>query len=73
MSKTLLGDPDDFVLLTNHDPKYMKLFIGNGLYCYAQMMRCALNNAGACSWGHLWDELACVSLSERESQVIEII
>jgi LuxR family transcriptional regulator len=72
MSKTSLGDPDDFVLLTNHDPKYMNLFIGSGLYRDAPMVRWALNNVGACSWGYLWDELASGSLSEREKQVIEI-
>lgn len=73
MSKTSLGDPDDFVLLTNHDPKYMNLFIGSGLYRDAPMVRWALNNVGACSWGYLWDELASGSLSEREKQVIKLI
>lgn len=71
-SPTSMGDPEDFVLLTNQDPEYMKLFIGNGLYRDAPMVRWALNNVGACSWGYLWDEMARGSLSEREQQVIEI-
>jgi LuxR family transcriptional regulator len=53
MSPTSMGDPDDFVLLTNHTPEYMKLFIDTGLYREAPMARWALNNVGACSWGYL--------------------
>jgi hypothetical protein len=41
------------VLLTNHTPEYMKLFIDTGLYREAPMVRWALNNVGACSWGYL--------------------
>mgnify|MGYP000858959362 FL=1 len=72
MSPTSMGDPDDFVLLTNHPPEYMKLFIDTGLYREAPMVRWALNNVGACSWGYLWDEIARGTLSEREKQVIEM-
>ena len=72
MSPTSMGDPDDFVLLTNHAPEYMKLFIDTGLYRNAPMVRWALNNVGACSWGYLWDEMARGTLSEREKQVVEM-
>lgn len=72
MSKTSLGDPDDFVILTNHDPEYMKLFIGSGLYRDAPMVRWALNNVGACSWRFLLEEIERGNLTKREQQVIEI-
>ncbi|MGH1577160.1 helix-turn-helix transcriptional regulator [Planktotalea sp.] len=72
MSETSMGDPEDFILLTNHDPSYMELFIGNGLYRDAPMVRWALHNVGACSWRFLWDEMARGALTEREKQIIAI-
>lgn len=71
-SKTSLGDPADFVLLTNHDRSYMDWFIGEGLYRDAPMVRWALNNVGACSWSYLWDEMERGGLSAREREVISI-
>lgn len=45
-----LGDPQDWVILTNQTPDYMKVFIDEG-YCYnAPMLRWALMNNGPCSW-----------------------
>lgn len=72
MSETSMGDPADFVLLTNHDPAYMQLFMGNNLYRDAPMVRWALHNVGACSWRYLWDEMARGTLTERERHIIEI-
>ncbi|WP_085308753.1 LuxR family transcriptional regulator [Planktotalea arctica] len=72
MSETSMGDPADFVLLTNHDPAYMQLFMGNNLYRDAPMVRWALHNVGACSWRYLWDEMARGTLTEREKHIIEI-
>lgn len=45
-----LGDPQDWVLLTNQSPDYMKVFIDEGLYFHAPMLHWALENDGACSW-----------------------
>lgn len=72
MTDTSMGDPDDFILLTNHDPEYMKLFMGNNLYRDAPMVRWALHNDGACSWRYLWDEMARGTLTEREKSIIAI-
>lgn len=72
MSETSMGDPADFVLLTNHDPAYMQIFMGNNLYRDAPMVRWALHNVGACSWRYLWDEMARGTLTEREKHIIEI-
>ena len=72
MSETSLGDPQDFILLTNHEPEYFKVFIGNDLYRDAPMVRWSLNNDGACSWRYLWDEMGRGTLTEREKQVIAI-
>ncbi|MEM6760703.1 MAG: autoinducer binding domain-containing protein [Pseudomonadota bacterium] len=50
-----LGDPEDFVILTNHDQDYMNVFIGEQHYAHAPMVNWALQNEGACSWKILDD------------------
>lgn len=70
VSGTSYGDPNDFVLLTNHDSSYMERFIGDGLYRDAPMTRWAASNEGACSWTYMIDRLGAGSLSEREKSVL---
>ncbi len=45
-----LGDPQDWVVLTNQSPAYMKVFIDDGMVYHAPMLRWALENNGSCSW-----------------------
>ncbi|KPP88457.1 MAG: LuxR family transcriptional regulator [Rhodobacteraceae bacterium HLUCCA08] len=45
-----LGDPQDWIILTNHGDDYMEGFIGQGLYYNAPMLDWALRNEGAASW-----------------------
>tara|TARA_R110002096_G_scaffold34766_1_gene99138 strand:- start:109 stop:864 length:756 start_codon:yes stop_codon:yes gene_type:complete len=66
-----LGDPQDWVLLTNHDPAYMAVFLDDGLLFQAPMVRWALENSGACSWRWLQDMQRTKSLSANERRVVE--
>jgi len=70
-TETSLGDPDDFVLLTNHHRDYTDVFIGEGLYFYAPMVKWALDNEGACSWSVMADRKLSGDMSEAERKVIE--
>lgn len=45
-----LGNPEDFIILTNHSPDYTDRFLLDGLYRDAPMVHWALNNDGASSW-----------------------
>ena len=45
-----LGDPQDWIILTNHGQDYMDGFIGQGLYFNAPMLAWALRNNGAAPW-----------------------
>lgn len=45
-----LGDPQDWVVLTNHNRAYVEPFLEEGLVYHAPMLRWALANDGACSW-----------------------
>ncbi|KRS18275.1 LuxR family transcriptional regulator [Roseovarius indicus] len=71
MTPNSLGDPDDFILLSNHDPAYMDRFIGEGLYFHAPMVRWALENDGARSWSLLQDMIEIGALTADERKVIE--
>jgi len=70
-TETSLGDPDDFVILTNHDQKYISGFLHQGLYRQAPMVLWALENEGACSWKKIREMLEEGQLSPGSKQVIE--
>ena len=63
-----LGDPQDWVVLTNHGDTYMDRFIGEGLIYQAPMVRWALANDGACSWSWMIDPS---TLTPAELRVVE--
>lgn len=70
-TQTSLGDPDDFVLLTNHTTDYLDVFVGEGLYHHAPMVHWALENEGACSWSVLAEMLSTQTLTPQERKVVE--
>lgn len=67
---TSLGNPDDFIVLTNHDPAYIDGFVRDGLYFNAPMVRWALENDGACSWSVLEERLMADEMTPAERAVI---
>lgn len=68
---TSLGDPDDFVMLTNHADDYTDVFVGEGLYFDAPMVRWALENDGACSWSVLHRMIDEGLLTPSERKVVD--
>jgi len=69
-TSTSLGDPNDFVLLTNHSSAYTDAFIGQELYHHAPMVRWALEHDGACSWRVLGEMQSQGNLTDAERRVI---
>jgi DNA-binding CsgD family transcriptional regulator len=65
-SGSSLGDPQDWVVLTNQPAHYMEPFINDGLYFHAPMLRWALENHGACSWSWIREHEATLTPSERK-------
>jgi LuxR family transcriptional regulator len=45
-----LGDPDDFIILSNHNQCYLDVFLGEQKYIDAPMVKWALCHDGAASW-----------------------
>jgi LuxR family transcriptional regulator len=66
-----LGDPEDFVILTNHSTEYTDAFLGKGLYFHAPMVRWALEHEGACSWSVLAEMMTSGTIPDSERKVIE--
>jgi LuxR family transcriptional regulator len=66
-----LGDPADFVVLSNHSPAYRQGFVEGGLYRDAPMVRWALENEGAKSWRTSGEKFAAGQLDEKSLRVIE--
>jgi len=68
-TETSLGDPDDFVILSNHSPEYLNSFLAGGLYSNAPMLEWALVNEGAASWSVAHD-MARRGLLDARSQAV---
>jgi len=60
-----LGNFEDAVFLSNHDPEYFNRYIKERMFLDAPALRWARNNAGACSWGALWQDLDTLTEGER--------
>ncbi|KUF11656.1 helix-turn-helix transcriptional regulator [Pseudoponticoccus marisrubri] len=70
LTETSFGDPNDFVVLTNHTPAYRKGFVEDGHYRHAPMVRWALENEGHCSWGVLAEQINQGTLDPKAQKVV---
>ncbi|MBY6138373.1 LuxR family transcriptional regulator [Leisingera daeponensis] len=70
-TETSLGDPEDFVVLSNHDETYLEGFLNKGLYFHAPMLRWALENEGAGSWRIVQEMEANGDLGPEARKVLE--
>ncbi|MEX0318308.1 MAG: LuxR family transcriptional regulator [Ruegeria sp.] len=68
---TSLGDPEDFVILTNHDKDYIDGFLHSGLYFHAPMLKWALDHEGAASWRMLAEMNASQAMTRDERRVYD--
>ncbi len=67
-----LGDPQDWVILTNHKREFMDSFFTDTHYDHAPMLRWALNNNGACSWTWMEELARTGNLTPGEMNVLQI-
>ena len=67
---TSLGDPDDFIVLSNLDPAYVQVFVHDGLYRSAPMVRWALENDGAASWSVLRMMMQSGAVTQEEQKIL---
>lgn len=67
-----LGDLQDAVVLTNHDPEYVDYFIGEKMYFKGPMVAWAAENTGACSWRVLTEKAKAGELTDSDMEALEI-
>lgn len=70
-TETSLGDPEDFVILSNHSKEYIKGFMHDGLYFHAPMLHWALQNEGAASWRMIAQMMETRAITPEEQMVYE--
>lgn len=66
-----LGDPQDWVVLTNLPAAYMRPYIEDGLYLNGPMVRWALEHDGACSWAWIHETAARGGFGPAELKAME--
>jgi LuxR family transcriptional regulator len=70
-TETSFGDPDDFMVLSNHDPEYLHGFLDEGRYFNAPMTQWALSNNGAASWTLLAERFNRGQFTPEELKIME--
>ncbi len=70
-TETSLGDPEDFIILTNHTKEYVETFLDGGLYYHAPMLHWALEHEGAGSWQLLRQMVLGQTLTPQERRVYD--
>lgn len=70
-SGTNLGDPADFLVLSNHDPAYVEFFVEQERYLDSPMFRWSFTNEGCASWSTVIEMASHGSLTEAELEVVE--
>lgn len=60
------GDPQDLLILSNHEARYTDRFVGEAMYFNAPMVRWSTENVGACSWSWLQNNLDTLTPGEQK-------
>lgn len=66
-----LGDPEDFVVLSNLDRHYLERFFGERMFLHGPMIKWALNHVGAQSWEHIAAVTMNQPMTREEQEVFE--
>lgn len=70
-TETSLGDPQDWVVLSNQSAAYLKVFIDEGQYFNAPMLKWARANVGICSWRWIDEMARAGNLTDAELKLLE--
>lgn len=65
------GNPDDFIVLTNHSTEYIDQFVKTGLFLDAPMVKWSVENEGTTSWSIMQDKFHNGELNEKELNVLQ--
>lgn len=65
-------DIADALILSNHDPAYIREFLQKGTFLEAPMVKWTLHNTGICSWSHVLQQRARGELTAEELRILEL-
>lgn len=71
MSSNSLGDPQDWMVLSNQTPEYLDVFLEDGHYFHAPMLAWSRENNGACSWRWMEEMVRTGNVTESEMKVVQ--
>lgn len=71
-TRNSFGSNDDLLVLSNHEPDYLREYIDEGLYVHAPMVGWAAENEGACSWRMIEERARTVPLTEAQQEVVAL-
>ena len=66
-----LGDPEDFVILSNHDLAYLDEFFAKRMFTHAPMVKWSLEHDGSVSWSIMEEAYRRGDYSREELEVVE--
>mgnify|MGYP001577429088 FL=1 len=69
-SGTNLGDPSEFLVLSNHDPSYIEAFVTQERYIDSPMFHWSFDNEGCASWSMVQEMAAKGELTAKELEVV---
>lgn len=69
ISDNSLGQLDDLIVLSNHDPAYLRPYLEQGMFRRSAMVRWGLDHDGVQSWS--WLDSRKDELTEAEREVVE--
>jgi len=68
---TSVGDPNDFLILSNHKKEYLQGFVDTEHLMNAPMVKWAIQNDGACSWRLIHNLYVKGQLDEETRSVVD--
>lgn len=65
-----LGDPADWIVLSTYPTGFTEVFVDQGLFYHAPMVKWVINNDGVCSWRHISEMRNAGTLTDKELEVV---
>jgi LuxR family transcriptional regulator len=66
-----LGDPSDYLVLSNQDPAYLEYFVDQKRFADSPMFRWSFDHVGCASWSLAAERAARGELTAKEIEVVE--
>lgn len=66
------GLDDNLLMISNHDPAYIRDYVESGLFVHAPTVRWALENSGPCSWRMAQAMVPAEDMTPEQRRILEL-